>query len=40
MVTKIQKWGNSIVCPLTSTDRRFPFHVAVADDPDVTGFIY
>ncbi len=31
--------GLAIVCPLTQTDRRFPFHVAVADDPDVTGFI-
>ena len=31
--------GLAIVCPLTNTDRRFPFHVAVADDPDVTGFI-
>lgn len=31
--------GLAIVCPLTNTDRRFPFHVAVADDPKVTGFI-
>ena len=31
--------GLAIVCPLTSTNRRFPFHVAVADDSDVTGFV-
>jgi mRNA interferase MazF len=34
-----QHTGRAIVCPLTSTDRRFPFHVAVEDDPNVTGFI-
>ena len=31
--------GLAIVCPLTNTDRRFPFHVAVANDPRVTGFV-
>jgi mRNA interferase MazF len=31
--------GLSIVCPLTSTDRGFPFHVAVAQDPQVKGFV-
>jgi mRNA interferase MazF len=31
--------GLAIVCPLTNTDRRFPFHVAVASEPDVTGFV-
>jgi len=31
--------GLAIVCPLTSTDRRFPFHVAVADDAHVAGFV-
>ncbi len=31
--------GLAIVCPLTNMDRRFPFHVAVVDDPNVTGFI-
>src|SRR4030067_1819620 len=31
--------GLGIVCPLTNTDRGFPFHVAVVDDPDVTGFV-
>jgi mRNA interferase MazF len=31
--------GLAIVCPLTNTDRGFPFHVPVITDPDVTGFV-
>jgi mRNA interferase MazF len=31
--------GLAIVCPLTNTDRNFPFHVAVVSDPNVTGFV-
>jgi mRNA interferase MazF len=31
--------GLAIVCPLTNTDRDFPFHVPVINDPDVTGFV-
>ena len=31
--------GLAIVCPVTSTDRHSPFHVAVVDSPSVTGFI-
>jgi mRNA interferase MazF len=31
--------GLAIVCPLTNTDRGFPFHVPVINDPDVTGFV-
>ena len=31
--------GLAIVCPLTNTDRRFPFHVAVVNDPNVSGFV-
>jgi mRNA interferase MazF len=31
--------GLAVVCPVTSTDRRFPFHVAVTDDPAVKGFV-
>jgi mRNA interferase MazF len=31
--------GLAIVCPLTNTDRRFPFHVAVEEDPGITGFV-
>jgi len=34
-----QRTGLAIVCPLTNTDRRFPFHVAVVNGPDVTGFV-
>lgn len=31
--------GMAIVCPLTSTQRGYPFHVAVKDNPDIHGFI-
>ena len=31
--------GLSIVCPLTKTDRQFPFHVAVVNNPEVSGFV-
>ncbi len=31
--------GLAIVCPITNTRRDFPFHVAVADDKALTGFI-
>ena len=31
--------GLAIVCPLTSKDLRFPFHVAVPDHPEVAGFV-
>ena len=31
--------GLAIVCPLTNADRGFPFHVAVVNDPGVTGFV-
>jgi mRNA interferase MazF len=34
-----EKTGLSIVCPLTNTDRGYPFHVAVIEDPRVTGFV-
>ncbi len=33
-----EQTGLSIVCPLTNTDRDYPFHVAVTD-PQVTGFV-
>ena len=29
----------AIVCPITNTDRGYPFHVAITDDPDVKGFV-
>jgi mRNA interferase MazF len=31
--------GMAMVCPMTNTDRHFPFHVAVTDHPDLTGFV-
>ena len=31
--------GLAIVCPLTTRDRKFPFHVAIYDHPEVTGFV-
>lgn len=31
--------GLAIVCPLTNADRGFPFHVSVAAEADVTGFV-
>lgn len=34
-----QHTGLAIVCPLTRTDRAFPFHVAVVGDPAVHGFV-
>ena len=34
-----QHTGLAIVCPLTSKDRGFPFHVAVLNQPEVTGFV-
>jgi len=34
-----EQTGLAIVCPLTSTDRGYPFHVPVAKNPDVTGFV-
>ena len=34
-----QQTGLAIVCPLTNTNRDYPFHVAVPNDPDVRGFV-
>ena len=34
-----EQTGLSIVCPLTNTDRGYPFHVAVTEDRQVTGFV-
>jgi mRNA interferase MazF len=31
--------GLAIVCPLTTRDRGYPFHIAVTDNPKVTGFV-
>ncbi len=34
-----QHTGLVIVCPVTKADRGFPFHVVVANDPNVSGFV-
>jgi mRNA interferase MazF len=34
-----QRTGLAIVCPITNTDRAYPFHVAITDNPDVRGFV-
>ena len=34
-----QHTGLAIVCPVTKTDRGFPFHVVVPNDPKVAGFV-
>ena len=34
-----ERTGLAIVCPLTTTDRSYPFHVAVVDSPRVKGFV-
>jgi mRNA interferase MazF len=34
-----QHTGMAIVCPITNTDRDFPFHVPVPKDSSLTGFI-
>ncbi len=34
-----QRTGLAIVCPITNTERGYPFHVAIADNPDVRGFV-
>ena len=31
--------GMAIVCPITNTDRKFPFHVPVPESSQLTGFI-
>ncbi len=34
-----EQTGLAIVCPLTTADRGYPFHVVVAANPHVTGFV-
>ena len=34
-----QHTGLVMVCPITHTDRRYPFHVAVDDHAGITGFV-
>jgi len=34
-----QSTGLAIVCPVTNTERGFPFHVIIPEDSKLTGFI-
>jgi len=34
-----QSTGLAIVCPVTNTERGFPFHVPIPEDSKLTGFI-
>ena len=34
-----QRTGLAIVCPITNTQRNFPFHVALPKESSVTGFV-
>ena len=34
-----QQTGLAMVCPLTTTDRGYPFHVSVTKNPNVKGFV-
>jgi mRNA interferase MazF len=34
-----EQTGLAMVCPLTTTDRGYPFHVAVTNNPQITGFV-
>jgi mRNA interferase MazF len=31
--------GLVIVCPITSTNRDYPFHVAITNQPQISGFV-
>jgi len=34
-----QKTGLAIVCPITSTDRKYPFHVKISEASTLSGFV-
>ena len=34
-----EQTGLTIACPLTTTDRGYPFHVAITDNPHLKGFV-
>ena len=34
-----QQTGLAIVCPITNTDRGYPFHVTISANPDIRGFV-
>ena len=31
--------GLTMVCPLTNTDRKIPFHVSIPEETNLTGFV-
>jgi mRNA interferase MazF len=31
--------GLCVACPITTTDRKYPFHVTIPEDQEVTGFV-
>lgn len=33
-----KKTGLAIVCPITNTERKFPFHLKIFDSKNITGF--
>jgi mRNA interferase MazF len=34
-----QKTGLAIACPITNTDRKYPFHVKISESSILTGFV-
>ena len=34
-----ERTGLAIVCPITGSNRRFPFHIPIEDESKVTGFV-
>jgi mRNA interferase MazF len=34
-----QQTGLAVVCPITNSDRGYPFHVSINDNLDVKGFV-
>ncbi len=33
------KTGLAMACPLTTVNRKYPFHVAIDENPHVTGYV-
>lgn len=34
-----KKTGLAIVCPITNTDRKYPFHIKISEEIALTGFV-
>ena len=34
-----ERTGLAIVCPIASTEWKFPFHVAILNHPNINGFV-